>query len=152
MVGARAGRGASQGPLAAMSPRPAWCLCFAARTWNHAGDLPATQVRDHESRGPPSTPLGPASSRPAMSVAGCGAGDTDGNPARRRRFRCSDRAPDSVHALRQHRVGDLYEAADVGTVDVVDRAVLALAVAHAIGVDVLHDHVQALVALGLGPR
>src|SRR5262245_3199809 len=44
-------------------------------------------------------------------------------------------------ALGDHRVGHLHEACHVGALDVVDVAAF-LAVAHAVGVDVVHDQAQ----------
>src|SRR6185436_14230514 len=71
-------------------------------------------------------------------------GRTGGSLAPRREYSLHD-------ALVEHRVGDLHEAADVGAVDVVDRAVALLAVAHAGLVDLLHDELQALVDLLADP-
>src|SRR5690554_5000495 len=43
----------------------------------------------------------------------------------------------SAHALREHGIGDLHEAGDVGALHVVDAAILALAMADAQGMDLL---------------
>ena len=51
----------------------------------------------------------------------------------------------SYHSLGHHGTGHLHEAGYVGATDIVDSAVLALAIADALGVDAVHDFVQALV-------
>ena len=57
----------------------------------------------------------------------------------------------SIQALRQHCVGDFDKPGDIRAVHVVDAAIGAHAVLHAVGVDFFHDHVQAFIDVGMTP-
>ena len=53
----------------------------------------------------------------------------------------------SDRSVREHRVGHLDEAADIGALDVVDGAVAVVSKLTALGVDVTHDLLEPLTDL-----
>lgn len=58
----------------------------------------------------------------------------------------------SIQPLRQNRIGHLHEPGDIRAIDIVDGAIRAFAMLYAVGVDLLHDHVQAFVNIGVAAR